>query len=168
VRDYWLFGVGLASSRDDTINLMATTTFFFSDIGAVGVFYTGGVVGLIMFMIISAISALSGFFLQAIGFERADADGLALAGCACTFLGIIAPDLWSGSSTVLSAIFIAAYYVYLKNRPTRGAPLPPWLGGGVRYPSFAPRPPAPEAQKTPLQTQEGLLDQPVGQVRGHE
>jgi len=168
VRDYWLFGVGLASSRDDTINLMATTTFFFSDIGAVGVFYTGGVVGLIIFMIISAISAFSGFFLQAIGFERADADGLALAGCACTSLGIIAPDLWSGSSTVLSAIFIAAYYIFLKSRPARTAPRRPWLGGGVRYPSFAPRTPAPELQDAPLQAQEGLLDQPVGQVRGHE
>ena len=168
VRDYWLFGVGLASSRDDTINLMATTTFFFSDIGAVGVFYTGGVVGLIIFMMISAISAFSGFFLQALGFERADADGLALAGCACTSLGIIAPDLWSGSSTVLSAIFIAAFYVYLKNRPTRpGRPLP-WLGGGVRYPSFAPRALAPEVQKAPSQAQEGLLDQSVGQVRGQE
>ena len=168
VRDYWLFGVGLASSRDDTIYLMATTTFFFSDIGAVGVFYTGGVVGLIIFMIISAISAFSGFFLQAIGFERADADGLALTGCACTFLGVIAPDLWSGSSTVLSAIFIAAYYVYLRNRSTPGAPFRPWLGDGVRYPSFAPRGGAPEFQEAPPQAQEGLLDQNVGQVRGHE
>ncbi|HWU81594.1 MAG TPA: O-antigen ligase family protein [Caulobacter sp.] len=168
VRDYWLFGVGLASSRDDTINLMATTTFFFSDIGAVGVFYTGGVVGLIIFMVISAISAFSGFFLQAIGFARADADGLTLAGCACTCLGIIAPDLWSGSSTVLSAISIAAYYVFLKNRPARAAPFRPWLESGVRYPSFAPRALAPKPQDTSLQAQEGLLDQPVGQVRGHE
>jgi hypothetical protein len=168
VRDYWLFGVGLASSRDDTINVMATTTFFFSDIGAVGVFYTGGIIGLIIFMIISAISAFSGFFLQALGFERADADGLALAGCACALLGIIAPDLWSGSSTVLSAIYIAALYVHLKNRPAGGGRLLPWLGGGVPYPSFAPRPLAPEVQKTPLQAQEGLLNQPIGQVRGHE
>jgi hypothetical protein len=119
VRDYWLFGVGLASNRDDTVNLMATTTFFFSDIGAVGVFYTGGVVGLVIFTIISAISAFSGFFLQSVGFERSDADGLALTGCACTLLGIIAPDLWSGSSTILSAIFIATYYYHLKTR--RGA-----------------------------------------------
>jgi hypothetical protein len=119
VRDYWLFGVGLASSRDDTVNLMATTTFFFSDIGAVGVFYTAGVVGVILFTVISAISAFSGFFLQSIGFEKADADGLALAGCACALLGIIAPDLWSGSSTILSAIFIAAFYIYLKTRSSQ-------------------------------------------------
>lgn len=168
VRDYWLFGVGLASSRDDTINLMATTTFYFSDIGAVGVFYTGGLVGLIIFVIISAISALSGFFLQAIGFERADADGLALTGCACTFLGVIAPDLWSGSSTMLSALFIAAYYTYLKTRPARGAPpFRPWLDGGVRYPSFAPRTSALGRHEPPSQTQEELLDRPAGQTRGH-
>ena len=168
VRDYWLFGVGLASSRDDTVNLMATTTFFFSDIGAVGVFYTGGVVGVIIFMIISAISALSGFFLQALGFERADADGLALAGCACALLGIIAPDLWSGSSTVLSAIFIAAYYVYLKSRPARTTRFLPWLGGGIRHPSFRARAATPQAQEAPLQPQERLLDKNIGQVRGHE
>ncbi|HWU14404.1 MAG TPA: hypothetical protein VN157_10390 [Caulobacter sp.] len=116
VRDYWLFGVGLASSQDDTINLMATTTFYFSDIGSVGVFYTSGLVGLILFIAISAISALSGYFLQAVGFERADADGLALTGCACTLLGIIAPDLWSGSSTILSALFIGAWYLHRKSR----------------------------------------------------
>lgn len=125
IRDYWLFGVGLASSQDDTINLMATTTFYFSDIGTVGVFYTSGLVGLILFIAISAISALSGYFLQAVGFDRADADGLALTGCACTLLGIIAPDLWSGSSTVLSALFIGAFYLHRKSRsrPARmGAP----------------------------------------------
>lgn len=166
-RDYWLFGVGLASSRDDTINLMATTTFYFSDIGAVGVFYTGGVIGLIIFVIISAISAFSGFFLEAIGFERADADGLALAGCACTFLGVIAPDLWSGSSTVLSALFIAAFYIYLKTRPARSAPLRPWLDGGVPYPSFAPRASGPELREARPHAPKGLLDLPAGQTRGH-
>lgn len=168
VRDYWLFGVGLASSRDDTVHLMATTTFYFSDIGAVGVFYTGGLVGLIIFVIISAISALSGFFLQAIGFERADADGLALTGCACTFLGVIAPDLWSGSSTMLSALFIAAYYTYLKTRPARGAPpFRPWLEGGVRYPSFAPRTSPRELRGPALQTHDELLDPPAGPMHGH-
>jgi hypothetical protein len=145
---------------------MATTTFYFSDIGAVGVFYTGGVIGLIIFVIISAISAFSGFFLQAIGFERADADGLALAGCACTFLGVIAPDLWSGSSTVLSAIFIAAFYTYLKSRPARSAPLRPWLDGGVPYPSFTPRARAPERRETPPHVHKGPLDLPAGQTRG--
>jgi hypothetical protein len=133
-QDYWLFGVGLASNRDDTVNLMGTTTFFFSDIGAVGVFYASGILGVFLFTVISAISALSGFYLRALGFERADADGLALAGAACTLLGIIAPDLWSGSSTILSAIFIAAFYLHLKNRPRPAPPAP-----AAPNPQFAPR-----------------------------
>jgi hypothetical protein len=105
--DYWIMGVGLVSNPGDIPRITGTEVFFSSDLGPVGVLFDCGAVGLILYAVLHGVAATSARRLDAVGFDPADSDALALTGAAFALYGVIAPDLWAGGSTLFAGLLVA-------------------------------------------------------------
>ncbi|MDI1295642.1 MAG: O-antigen ligase family protein [bacterium] len=116
IREHWLMGVGFPSSDLDNVWAMSTKYFFSSDLGALGIMYNYGLVGLLLFGLLSYFSALPERRIAATPDTALDAQAITLTGAICALQGLIAPVLWIGSGTFLSGLFLAIALVYFARR----------------------------------------------------
>lgn len=116
IREHWLMGVGYPSSNLDNVWATSALFFFSSDLGPLGIMYNHGLVGLVLFGLLSYFSALPDRRIDLLPGASLDGQAITLAGAICALQGVLAPVLWVGSGTFLSGLFLALALAFLTQR----------------------------------------------------
>ncbi len=94
LREYVLSGVGFSNEPAADMLLVKLNPFYWNDLGLVGVLYVGGIIGVIVFLLMSITCFSSPILLRRAQLSRELYTGLCLAAICTAIYGVVAPTLW--------------------------------------------------------------------------
>lgn len=103
---YFFTGVGFAEQPTADAALVHSNVFFWTDLGPIGIFYVGGLLGLIIFLGMTLVCFLSPRLISRSELSGPLYTGISLSAICIALYGLIAPTLWYNGLEVF--IFVAA------------------------------------------------------------
>jgi hypothetical protein len=109
LQEHFISGVGLANTPVSDALLVKLSTFFWTDLGLVGIFYVGGIIGLSVFIIMSLTCFFCPWLLRRALLLTELYGGICLAAMCTAIYGIIAPTLWYNGLEVFIFVLGATF-----------------------------------------------------------
>jgi hypothetical protein len=104
-----ILGVGRLSFDKDSTASSWDSHFYVSDYGIFGVFFEGGLVGVLLYGLVIVFALFSSNTLSRVNLPAEDAAGVAVGGCIIALYSVISPSFWMdlGAGAVMGGLFIA-------------------------------------------------------------
>ncbi len=125
VAQNFVTGVGIAPSPEAAYRLVALPSVYWADLGVLGVWYTFGLFGLLLYCT-QVVVVMVGYRLPA-EMDAANQQTLLLSGLLIGLTAVLSPDIWGGGGGVISAIAIGL----LLRQPTPPKTTPLWYFVGL-------------------------------------
>lgn len=109
---YWLFGAGISFGIENYRPLTGITYFFPSDIGMVGIFYTYGVFGFMLYVYMCKLGLDVDRTIGELGYSVSIGRACAMSGMIFAIYSVQSPQYNGGSSGSIFAMMLLALYIY--------------------------------------------------------
>lgn len=133
IKYYWLQGAGIAFGAESYKPLTGITTFFPVDTGLIGIFYSYGIFGLLLYLGLCHLGLNSNEIVLNSGYNQILGDVCLLSGVIFAIYSIQSPQYNGGSSGSIFASMLIALFIYSKRRKKSERLRNPTLPGGLIY-----------------------------------
>ena len=116
IQYYWLRGAGISFGIENYRPLTGITYFFPSDIGLIGIFYTYGIFGFLLYVGLCKLGMDADTIIERLGYSSNVAVACAISGMIFAIYSLQSPQYNGGSSGSIFAMMLLALFIYSRER----------------------------------------------------
>lgn len=116
IQYYWLQGAGISFGVENYRPLTGITYFFPGDIGLIGIFYTYGIFGFLLYVGLCRLGMDADTTIQRLGYSANVAVACAISGMIFAIYSLQSPQYNGGSSGSIFAMMMLALFIYGRER----------------------------------------------------